>query len=107
LLQSGGRGASLAAYGATAKGNTLLNYCGIGHETLDFVADTTAFKQGLLTPGTHIPVLPEAALLERRPDYTVLLAWNYADAIFRRQSAYTSGGGRFIHPIPRARVVEP
>jgi len=94
----------VAALGATAKGNTLLNYCGIGTELVEFVADTTPFKQGLLTPGMHIPVRPEGALLEERPDYAVMLAWNYADAIVRKHAPYLSAGGHFIHPIPTARV---
>ncbi len=98
-------GKRLAGYGATAKGNTLLNYCGIGRDTLEFIADTTPLKQGLLTPGTHIPVRPDDALMEERPDFVLLLAWNYADAIMRRHASYLSGGGRFIHPIPIARIL--
>lgn len=97
-------GRRVAALGATAKGNTMLNYCLIGPELIEFVADTTPFKQGLLTPGMHIPVRPESALLEERPDYTVLLAWNYADAIVRKHGGYLRSGGHFIHPIPTARV---
>lgn len=101
-LRSGGR--RVAALGATAKGNTMLNYCGIGPDLVEFVADTTPFKQGLLTPGMHIPVRPEGALLEERPDYAVMLAWNYADAIVRKHAGYLRAGGHFIHPIPTARV---
>lgn len=97
-------GRSVAALGATAKGNTLLNYCGIGRELVEFVADTTPFKQGLLTPGMHIPVRPEETLIRERPDYAVMLAWNYADAIVRKHAAYLQAGGHFIHPIPTARV---
>ena len=98
-------GKSVAALGATAKGNTLLNYCGIGPDDVAWVADSTPLKQGLLTPGMHIPVRPEAAIREERPDYTLLLAWNYADAIVKRFADYLDAGGRFIHPIPRARVI--
>jgi hypothetical protein len=94
----------VAALGATAKGNTLLNYCGIGTDLVEFVADTTPFKQGLLTPGMHIPVRPEAALLEERPDYALMLAWNYADAIVRKHARFIDAGGHFIHPIPMARI---
>jgi novobiocin biosynthesis protein NovU/D-mycarose 3-C-methyltransferase len=95
----------LAGYGATAKGNTMLNYCGIGPETLAYVADTTPYKQGLLTPGTHIPVRPESAIDEERTEVMLLLAWNYADAILRRMTTYTARGGRFIHPIPLPRII--
>ncbi len=99
-------GRSVAALGATAKGNTLLNYCGIGPAEVAWIADSTRLKQGLLTPGMHIPVRPEGAIREDRPDYTLLLAWNYADAIVKRFADYLAAGGRFIHPIPRARVIE-
>lgn len=98
-------GARLAGYGATAKGNTMLNYCGIDASALDYIADTTPYKQGLLTPGTHIPVRPESAIAEARPDAMLLLAWNYADSIVERHRAYLAGGGRFIHPIPLPRFI--
>lgn len=98
-------GRRIAALGATAKGNTLLNYCGIGPEFVAWVADSTPIKHGLLTPGMHIPVRPERALLRERPDLTLLLAWNHAPAILERFQAYTNDGGRFIHPIPEARLI--
>ena len=98
-------GRSVAALGATAKGNTLLNYCGIGPADVAWVADSTPLKQGLLTPGMHIPVRPERAIRDDRPDYTLLLAWNYVDAIVRRFADYLESGGHFIHPIPVARVI--
>ncbi|TMF72726.1 MAG: class I SAM-dependent methyltransferase [Chloroflexi bacterium] len=96
---------TIAALGATAKGNTLLNYCAIGPETVIFVADSTPMKQGLLTPGMHISVKSERALYEEKPDYVLLLAWNYAEALVRRHAEYLAQGGRFIHPIPLARLV--
>lgn len=99
------RGHRLAAYGAAAKGSTLLNYYGIGRETLDFVADRSPYKQGRLMPGVHLPIRPPSALLEERPDYTLLLAWNFADEILAQQAAYRQAGGRFILPIPEVRVV--
>ncbi|HZP95122.1 MAG TPA: class I SAM-dependent methyltransferase [Candidatus Limnocylindria bacterium] len=102
-LRSAGK--RLAGYGATAKGNTMLNYCGIGADTLSFIADTTPYKQGLLTPGTHIPVRDESAIDAERPDVMLLLAWNYADAIVRRLDGYVARGGRFIHPIPLPRLI--
>ncbi|HTH70992.1 MAG TPA: methyltransferase C-terminal domain-containing protein, partial [Candidatus Saccharimonadales bacterium] len=99
------KGTRLAGYGATAKGNTMLNYCGIDADTLTFIADTTPYKQGLLTPGMHIPVRPESAVDEERIEVMLLLAWNYADAIVRRMTAYVGRGGRFIHPIPLPRLI--
>ena len=98
-------GKRLAGYGATAKGNTMLNYCGVGTETLAFIADTTPYKLGLLTPGTHIPVRPESAIDEQGIEILLLLAWNYADAIVARMTGYTGRGGRFIHPIPLPRML--
>jgi SAM-dependent methyltransferase len=99
------RNSRVAALGATAKGNTLLNYCGIGTELVEYVADSTPQKQGLLTPGMHIPIRAESALAVDPPSHTLLLAWNWADAILERFHWYTDSGGRFIHPIPIARVI--
>lgn len=98
------KGHSIAAYGASAKGSTLLNYFGIGQETLDFVVDRSTYKQGRLTPGTHLPILDPSALLEKQPDYTLLLTWNFAAEILRQQEAYTSAGGHFIIPLPEPRI---
>ena len=98
-------GKRLAAYGASAKGSTLLNAFGIGGETLDFVADRSTVKQGRFTPGTRLPILPPGALLERMPDYVLLLTWNFADEILAQQAEYRRRGGRFLVPIPAVRVV--
>lgn len=98
-------GARIAAYGASAKGATLLNYFGIGSDTLEFVADRSTVKRGKFTPGTHIPIVSADALAERKPDYTLLLTWNFADEILRQQQAYRAGGGRFVIPIPDVRVI--
>jgi SAM-dependent methyltransferase len=97
-------GKSIAAYGASAKGSTLLNYCGVGAETLDFVVDRSRQKQGMRLPGTHIEVLPPEALVERHPDYVLLLTWNFADEILGQQDDYRRAGGKFIIPIPDVRV---
>lgn len=102
-LKSQGR--KIAAYGATAKGNTLLNYCKIGTDILDYVSDTTPFKQGRYTPGMHIPVFPESFFHESPPDYALLLAWNYADEILRKEERYRQEGGKFIVPIPKPQIV--
>jgi SAM-dependent methyltransferase len=98
-------GKSVAGYGAPAKGNTMLNYCGITTELLPYTVDKSPLKVGLFTPGSHIPVLPVATLLERQPDYCVILAWNFADEVMRQQAEYARRGGRFVVPIPRPRVL--
>ncbi|MCC6580561.1 MAG: class I SAM-dependent methyltransferase [Phycisphaeraceae bacterium] len=105
LTQLKAGGASLAAYGASAKGSTLLNYAGIGRGLLDFVVDRSTYKQGLFTPGTHLPILPPEALMERKPGYVLLLTWNFAEEILRQQTAYRQQGGRFIVPVPEPRVL--
>jgi len=100
-------GSVVAGYGAPAKGNTLLNYCGLNTRLLPYTVDKSPLKVGLYTPGTHIPVLSVATLLDRRPDYVLILAWNFAEEIMRQQQAYRERGGRFIIPIPDAYLVDP
>lgn len=100
------KGARIAAYGAPAKGNTLLNHFGIGRETIDFVADRNPLKQGLYTPGTHIPVVPVDRILSEQPDFVLVLAWNFIDEIVLQQCEYLKRGGLFIVPIPTPRVVD-
>ncbi len=98
-------GHALAGYGAPAKGNTLLNYCGIGPDLLPYTVDKNPLKIGLLTPGTHIPVLAVAALDKRQPDDVLILAWNFAEEIMRQQAAHRGRSGRFIIPLPKPEVV--
>jgi len=98
-------GKRVAALGATAKGSTLLNYCALGTTEIEYVADSTPLKHGLFTPGMHIPVRPEDTIMRDRPDYTLLLAWNYTESIVARFRPYLEQGGRFIHPIPLARLI--
>ena len=98
------QGKTLAAYGASAKGSTLLNFCGIGRETLDFVADRSTAKQGRFTPGTRLPIRPPEELLRAVPDYVLLLTWNFAKEIFHQQEPYRNRGGKFILPVPLPRV---
>ncbi|MDO8757166.1 MAG: class I SAM-dependent methyltransferase [Elusimicrobiota bacterium] len=101
------KGKTIVAVSAPAKGMTLLNYCKIGSETLDFVTEKSALKIDRFTPGSHIPVLPDSELLKRKPDYALLLAWNFAPEIMNNLKEYVKKGGRFIIPIPRPRVVQP
>ena len=102
-LKRGGK--SIAAYGASAKGNTLLNFLDPPPGSLDFVADRSPYKQGTWTPGLHLPVMGADALAQRRPDYTLLLAWNFAPEILQQQRAYRDAGGKFILPVPNPRIV--
>jgi SAM-dependent methyltransferase len=99
------QGRRIAAYGASAKGSTLLNFFGIGADTLEFVVDRSPVKQGRYTPGTHLPILAPERVLELRPDYLLLLTWNFADEILAQQQTFRDQGGRFIIPIPECRVV--
>lgn len=96
-------GASVGGYGAPAKGNTLLNFLGLTPATIEYIAETNVWKQGLLTPGSHIPILSEEVFLRRMPDYALLLSWNYLD-FFLGQSEYIRRGGRFIVPLPSPRL---
>lgn len=101
------KGKKIVGYGAPAKGNTLLNYCGIDRRRLDFLLDTTPAKQGLFAPGSRLEVRPPAAFRSARPDYALLLAWNFETEILERERDYVAQGGRFIRPIPFPEVIEP
>ncbi|VVB98583.1 Uncharacterised protein [uncultured archaeon] len=105
LMKLKAEGKSIAAYGAPAKGNTLLNFFGIGRDVLDFAVDKSQYKQNLLTPGMHIPVYGPEMLKEKKPDYLLILAWNFADEIMRQQEGYKKAGGHFIIPIPQPRII--
>ena len=99
-----GEGRRIAAYGASAKGSTLMNAFGIDRTLIEFVVDRSSLKQGRFTPGNHLPILPTEQLLERRPDYVLLLTWNFSDEILAQQSEFRARGGKFIVPVPEVTV---
>ena len=99
------RGQRVAGYGAPAKGNTLLGFLEIGPELLPYIVDRSPLKQGLYTPGTHIPVVAPDRLLADQPDYVLLLAWNFVDEIIDQQAEYQRRGGKFMVPVPEVRVL--
>lgn len=98
-------GKKIVGISAPAKGNTLLNYCKIDSEILDYVTERNPFKIGKFTPGMHIPVYSDEKLLEDQPDYALILAWNFADEIIQNNSKYQEKGGKFIIPTPKPRIV--
>jgi novobiocin biosynthesis protein NovU/D-mycarose 3-C-methyltransferase len=98
-------GKRIIGYGASAKGNTLLNTCGISTKELAYIIDNTPFKQGKIAPGSSVPVRPPDLLLKDQPDYALLLAWNFAPEIIKRETEFQKRGGRFIVPIPEPRIV--
>jgi SAM-dependent methyltransferase len=98
-------GKRMVGYGAPAKGNTLLNYCGIGRELLPFTVDRSPHKQGMLLPGTRIPIHAPEEILKARPDYLLILPWNLRDEIMQQMQRINAWGGRFVVPIPRLAVL--
>lgn len=107
LIERKEEGAKLCGYGAPGKGNTFLNYCGIGVDFLDFTVDRNPHKQGLYTPGMHIPILPVSAIDEARPDYALILPWNLKDEIVSQLRHVSDWGCKFVVAIPDVEVIEP
>lgn len=105
LKQLKSAGKTIVGYGAPAKGNTLLNYFKIGPKILDYIVDDSEYKQGLYTPGTHIPVVPFDKIAKSKPDYILLLAWNFAEPLMKKLSDFEKSGGRFIIPVPEAKII--
>jgi predicted TPR repeat methyltransferase len=105
LLEARENGAHIVGYGAPGKGNTLLNYCGIRTDFLDYLVDRNPYKHGRFTPGTHIPIHPVERIDETRPDYLVILPWNLKDEIMRQMQHVAGWGCRFVVPIPSLAVI--
>jgi 2-polyprenyl-3-methyl-5-hydroxy-6-metoxy-1,4-benzoquinol methylase len=105
LIQARRSGSKIVGYGAPGKGNTLLNYCGIRTDFLDFTVDRNPYKQGKFLPGTHIPIFPVEKIDEARPDYLLILPWNFKDEIIRQMARIRSWGGKFVVPIPNVQVI--
>lgn len=98
-------GKTIAGYGAPAKATTLLYYFNIGGETLNFIVDDSSFKHGLFTPGKHIPIVATKELYVRKPDYLLILAWNFAESIIKMHKKYKEEGGKFIIPVPKPKII--
>jgi hypothetical protein len=106
LIQCKERGAKVCGYGAPGKGNTLLNYCGIGTDFLDFTVDRNPYKHGRYTPGMHIPIHPVSAIDDARPDYLLILPWNLREEVVKQMVHVTEWGCQLVVPIPRVEVVK-
>jgi hypothetical protein len=105
LIEAKEQGASIAGYGAPGKGNTLLNYCGIRTDFLDYTVDRNPYKQGRFLPGTRIPIFAPEMIQQTRPDYVMILPWNLKSEIMRQLSYIGDWGGRFVVPIPEPQVL--
>jgi SAM-dependent methyltransferase len=106
LIEAREQGKCVVGYGAPAKGNTLLNYCGIRTDFIDYAVDRSPYKQGLLMPGTRIPVHAPSRILETRPDYLLILPWNLKDEIIEQMKTIRSWGGQFVVPIPAVALIQ-
>lgn len=107
LIECKEKGAKICGYGAPGKGNTLLNYCGIGTDFLDFTVDRNPYKHGRYTPGMHIPIYPVSAIDDARPDYLLILPWNLKAEIVKQMRHVSSWGCKMVVPIPNVEVIDP
>ncbi len=105
LVKAKREGKRIVGYGAPGKGNTLLNYCGIRTDFIDYTVDRNPYKQGKFLPGTHIPICSPDRIAETKPDYVLILPWNFKDEIMAQMSGIRAWGGRFVVPIPEATVL--
>ncbi len=105
LIEAKRKGKTIAGYGAPGKGNTLLNYCGVRADFIDYTVDRNTYKQGKYLPGTHIPIFAPEKIRETRPDYVLILPWNFKDEIMAQVSHIREWGGRFVVPIPEVKVL--
>lgn len=103
LIEAKKAGKSIVGYGAPGKGNTLLNYCGIRTDFLDYTVDRNPYKQGMFLPGTHVPIYHPDKIQQTRPDYVFILPWNFKDEIMQQMALIREWGGQFVVPIPRYR----
>ena len=104
LIAAKRAGKRIAGYGAPGKGNTLLNYCGIRTDFIEYTVDRNPYKHGRFLPGTHIPIFPPEKIQESRPDYVLILPWNLKDEIMEQLAYIRSWGGQFVVPIPDVKV---
>jgi len=106
IINAQKQGKKIVCYGAPAKGNTLLNYCGIKNDLIEFTVDISPHKQGLYLPGTHIPIHQPKFIKKNKPDYVLLLAWNLKEEIMEQMNFIREWGGKFVIPIPNVRVIK-
>lgn len=104
LIEAKRKGKTIAGYGAPGKGNTLLNYCGIRTDFIDYTVDRNTYKQGKFLPGTHIPIFAPDKIKETKPDYVLILPWNFKDEIMQQMAQIREWGGQFVVPIPQVRI---
>jgi hypothetical protein len=106
LIMTKRSGKNIAGYGAPAKGNTLLNYCGVRTDFIDYTVDRSPHKQGMFLPGVHVPVHAPSMIFETKPDYVLILPWNLKDEIVTQLAGIREWGGRFVVPIPEVTVLD-
>lgn len=106
LIEAKRAGKSIAGYGAPGKGNTLLNYCGIRQDFIDYVVDRNPYKQGKFLPGSRIPIYAPERINETKPDYVLILPWNIKEEVMQQMAHVRAWGGKFVVPIPQVCVMD-